>query len=242
MRPNADRTGVVFGIDAKVPEHRGNAAQRREHDKRIGAGTMSGAGAACPCCATIMTMGNLRLEGRAGRLGAAMTAVVVDTPLGREYRVPTLHEIEMAAAAGAELDTVFADVPFGLPTESTPKGGSGAARAFSVDGYGLDRWFKLFLPRQLMALGQLVVAGRKTVDALRNKNYECGWIEAIVAAIALGIDRTADRGSSICRPDPTPTQRGIINTFSRFALPIAGPTSCGRPPGRRSKPTAAIRW
>jgi len=229
MRPNDDRTGVVFGINARLAEQSGNAAQRREHDKRIGAGTMSRAGAQCPCCPTIMTMQDLRLEGRAERLGAVMTAVVVDGPAGKEYRLPTGHEIEMAAAAEAQLETVFAQIPFGLPTEPTPKGGNGAARAFSVDGYGFDRWFKLFSPRQLVALGTLVGAVRDVADRLQDDDFELDWTEAIVAALALGIDRTADRGSSICRPDPSPTQSGIMNTFSRFALPITWDFAEGAP-------------
>ena len=87
MMPNADGTGVVFGVEAGVPQARGNAAQRREDDKRLGAGTMSRSGARCPCCPAIMTMEDIRLEGRAGRLGAAMTAVVVDGPKGKEYRL-----------------------------------------------------------------------------------------------------------------------------------------------------------
>ena len=41
--------GVVFGVQTDVPQNGGNAAQRREHDKRIGAGTMSRTGATCPC-------------------------------------------------------------------------------------------------------------------------------------------------------------------------------------------------
>ena len=85
VTPNADRTGpstglrtgVVFGIEKDVPPVGGNAAQRREHDKRRGAGTMSRSGAQCPCCPTIMSMDDIRYEGRAGRLGAVMTAVVV---------------------------------------------------------------------------------------------------------------------------------------------------------------------
>ncbi|HFD88119.1 MAG TPA: DUF1156 domain-containing protein, partial [Gammaproteobacteria bacterium] len=56
MQPNADKTGVIFGINNYVPEKGGNAAQKREHDRRIGAGTMSRAGAKCSCCGTIMTM------------------------------------------------------------------------------------------------------------------------------------------------------------------------------------------
>ena len=52
--------GVVFGVQVDVPQSGGNAAQRREHDKRVGAGTMSRAGARCPCCGAIMTMADIR--------------------------------------------------------------------------------------------------------------------------------------------------------------------------------------
>jgi putative DNA methylase len=68
MRPNADRTEVELGVDSNVKLMGGNAAQRREHDKRVGAGTMSRAGVTCPCCETIMTMKDIRLEGLGGRL------------------------------------------------------------------------------------------------------------------------------------------------------------------------------
>ena len=72
----------------------GNGAQRREYDKKLGAGTMSRAGATCVCCGLpSMTMEDIRLEGKAGRLGAIMTAVVVDGPNGKEYRLPTGDEI-----------------------------------------------------------------------------------------------------------------------------------------------------
>src|SRR5262249_18604746 len=50
MTPNADRTGITFGIEKNVSVVGGNAAQRREHDKRRGAGTMSRSGAQCPIC------------------------------------------------------------------------------------------------------------------------------------------------------------------------------------------------
>src|SRR5919106_66046 len=51
---------------------------------------------------------------------------------------------------------------------------------------------------------------------------DCGsyWAQAIIAYCCIGLDRLADRSSTQCRPDPTPTQSGVINTFSRFALPI----------------------
>ena len=44
-----DGRGVAFGIERGVPEDSGSAAQKHEHDRRLGAGTMSGSGAKCPC-------------------------------------------------------------------------------------------------------------------------------------------------------------------------------------------------
>ncbi|MDH7578536.1 MAG: DUF1156 domain-containing protein [Bacillota bacterium] len=218
MEPNADKTGVVFGVQTDVPVVGGNAAQRREHDRKTGAGTMSRSGATCPCCGTIMTMEDIRLEGRAGRLGAVMTAVVVDGPSGKEYRLPTAEEIRLAQEAEKELDRVFAGIPFGLPEEPTPKSGNGASRAFSVDGYGFDKWSKLFTPRQLLALGTFVKYTRAAREVMREAGYPLEWVEAVGAYLGLAIDRLADYNSNVCNWDPNGEY--ITHTFQRFALPI----------------------
>ena len=216
MEPNADRTGVIFGMQPDVPQNGGNAAQRREHDKRIGAGTMSRTGATCPCCGIIMTMSDIRLEGQAGRLGAVMTAVVVDGVKGKEYRLPTEHEIEVAGVSEERLQALYADIPFGLPEEPTPKAGVGASRAFSVDGYGLDTWRKLFTNRQLVALGGFVQVFRQLPEELAD--YPEEWREAVAAYLGLANDRMADYSSAVCSWH---NGREIIrDTFARFALPI----------------------
>jgi hypothetical protein len=191
MRPREDKRGLDFGIDQDVKVQGGNAAQKREYDKRLGAGTMSRAGVTCPCCGTIMTMEDLRLEGRAGRMGAVMTAVVTESPSTKEYRRPTDLETSMAKNAASELDQLYSQVPFGLPTEPTPKGGSGASRAFSVDGYGIDQWQKLFLPRQLYGLGRILLATRSASVAAA-KCYPSDWAEALAAYLAAGLSRLLD--------------------------------------------------
>ena len=212
----AAQPGVVFGVQADVPQHGGAAARRREHDRRIGAGTMSRSGAACPCCGTIMTMRDIRLEGRAGRLGSVMTAVVVDGPAGKEYRAPTDHERAAANVTEEELRAVYADIPFGAPEEPTPKAGNGASRAFSVDGYGLDTWRKLFTDRQLLALGTLVTALRSLRQELAD--WPAPWREAVTANLAVVIDRLADYSSTLCSWHNG--RETIGHTFARFALPI----------------------
>jgi adenine-specific DNA methylase len=220
MEPNADKSGVVFGIQTDVPVVGGNTAQRREHDKRIGAGTMSRAGAKCPCCGTIQTMEDIRLEGKAGRLGSMMTAVVVDGPDGKEYRLPTEHELACAAITEEQIQEAFKDVPFGVPDEPTPAGGgSGAGRAFSVQGYGLMKWRDLFTSRQLLALGRFVAATRAAREAMRTANYPPEWIEAIQGYLAAILDFVINRNSSICTW--TLTRQTTRSTFARFALPIS---------------------
>src|SRR5205823_914675 len=65
IEPNANKTGVVFGVQHDVPTAGANAAARREHDRRIGAGTVSKSGAYCPCCGVIATTESIRMEGYA---------------------------------------------------------------------------------------------------------------------------------------------------------------------------------
>ena len=213
MEPGGDRTGVVFDTQGNVPQNGGNPAQRREHDRRIGAGTMSRAGAACPCCGTIMTMEDIRLEGRAGRLGAMMTVVVVNGPHGKEYRPPTDAERRAAAVSRDEVEALYADIPFGVPEEPMP---GAEALGFRVPLYGFDQWAKLFTNRQLLNLGTFVREIRRCSEAMADKPAE--WHEAVAACLALSISRLADRGSA----DVIWTNGGekLGHTFTRFALPI----------------------
>lgn len=219
MEPNPERTGVIFGVNSNVPKVGGNTAQRREYDKDIAQGTMSSKGVWCPCCgkfgAVAMTMEDIRQEAQAGRMGTQMTAVVIDGDEGKEFRVPTLDEIRLAVEAEQELEQVFADVPFGLPNEPLP---GKEALGFRVPLYGFNQWYKLFTPRQLLALGTFVRYTRATLEVLYAEKYPAEWREAIVANLAVGLDKLADRQSVLCRWDMAYSK--INSTFTRFALPI----------------------
>jgi adenine-specific DNA methylase len=219
MEPNPDSTGVKFGVETNVPLKGGNPAQKREHDKRVGAGTMSRAGTKCPCCPTIMTMEDIRVEGVANRLDTTMTAVVVETPETKAYRVPTPLEIKVATLDQSQVADAFKDVPFGVPDEPTPKGGgSGAGRAFGVQGYGLMKWRDLFTSRQLVSLGTFVTKSRAVRDQLATLQYPDEWIEAISAYLSLTLDKTADYSSATC--SWIMGLEAIRSTFARFALSI----------------------
>lgn len=214
-----DGSGVKFGIERDVPRVGANNAARRDHDKRVGAGTMSRSGAQCPCCPTIMTLEDIRLEGQNGRLGARLIAVVIDGMRGKDYRIPTDEEIALSIECEGLVDQAFAEIPYGIPAEPTPKGGSGASRAFSVDGYGFDRWHKLFTARQLVVLATFIKYTRQSIAAIQSAGYPAEWSTAIAALLALGVDRLADANSTIAHWQ----LKGefIVNTFQRFALSIS---------------------
>jgi adenine-specific DNA methylase len=218
METDADQTGVIFGVHPGVPQNGGNAAQRREHDKRIGAGTMSRTGATCPWCGVIMTMSDIRLEGQAGRLGAVMTAVVVDGVKGKEYRLPTAHEVAVADISEDQVGATFAEIPFGLPEElicaerpsPNSRGASGLPR------YAINSWYQVFTSRQLVSLGRFLLATRKLPQEL--DDWPKQWNQALPANLSLANDRLADYSSMTC--SWSNTRETIRNTFARFALPF----------------------
>lgn len=219
MEPNSETASVAFGIQQNVPSRGGNAAQKREHDKRVAAGTMSRAGAKCPHCSTIMTMEDIRVEAKAGNLCAVLTAVAVDGQKGKEYRLPTTKEVQCATESARELDGVYKDVPFGLPNEPTPAGGGrGAGRAFSVQNYGLMRWCDLFTSRQLVAIGRLVAAIRAMRESVAARECSAGWIEANQAYLSASLNRLVDQSTTLCTwylPG-----ENVKHTYVRYALPI----------------------
>lgn len=215
MTPNAAKDGVDFGVRANAPEPAGNSAQRKAADKALGSGTMSRTGVKCPCCPAVMTMDDLRYEGRVGRIGAVMTAVVVDGPNGKEYRRPTDHELVVAQVDMAEVEAFFADVPFGLPRDPLP---SKDAPGIRVPLYGYQTWAELFTPRQLLALGAFVKVVRRLPPVLAEAGYDSLWGEAVFASLAAGFDRMLDFNSTLV--SWIQSVEAIGHTFARYALPI----------------------
>jgi putative DNA methylase len=220
MEPNGERNGVMFSVEKNLPQVGVNAAQRREHDKRIGAGTMSRSGAQCPCCPAIMTTEDIRLEAQVGRLGATMFAVVVDTADGKSYRAPTDVEQGAAQIPDSVLTLLYAGIPFGLPTEpiSRERPSPNTRGASGLPRYAIDQWRKLFMNRQLLVLGHLSAAIRNLPIALDAEGYSSDEITATISYSACALDRLADANSSL-----THWQNGgefVVNTFQRFVLPM----------------------
>jgi putative DNA methylase len=212
IEPNTEKTGVVFGIETNVPVRGGNTAQRREHDKRIGAGTMSASGVSCPCCAAISTMEDLRLEGQSNHLGETLTAVVVDGPAGKTYRLPT--KADLGQVPTEIVNATFDTLPGGSLEESIPNN----PRRFATPLYGMRTFKSLFTPRQQLALATLAKSIRAVPEEMDRFSYSEDWKQAVLAYLALVHDRQADYCSAICTWHNSGEKLG--HTFARFALPM----------------------
>lgn len=197
-----DGRGFDFGVESDVPSG----------DDRLGNGTMNQSGAECPGCGAHLTMEDLRIQGQAQRLGAQMTVVVVDGQTGKEYRVPTEHEVEMANVESADVDALFRNVPFGLPRDPMPEE---TALGMRIPRYGFTQWNQLFTNRQLAVLGTMIGEIRQVST---DEDLDRCMREGLVAGLCCGLGKLADYSSAVCSwHNGRETTR---DTFARFALPM----------------------
>ena len=163
----------------------------------------------------------IREEGKAGRMGARLMAIVAEGDRGRVYLTPaTDHELAASQARPdwrPEVD---------LPTNP---------RDFKTPNYGLAAFSDLFTPRQLVALttfSNLVAEARDLVERdaivaglpddstpLRDGGTGAtAYAEAVGVYLSLGVSKLSDAQSSLCRWKSTMDQS--IATFGRQALPM----------------------
>ncbi|KDA53394.1 hypothetical protein EG19_06490 [Thermoanaerobaculum aquaticum] len=166
---------------------------------------------------------HIKKEGRAGRLGQRLVAIVADTGRGRVY-VPATTSHEAVAGQGE---------PSWRPGGEIPPKLTGGTCAL----YGLTKMGDLFTPRQLtamVALSDLIWEVRADVrqDALAAGLSEAdadAYTAAIVTFLALALDRCADFNNALCRWEASRVE--IKNLFARQAIPMVWDFAEGNPLG-----------
>ena len=163
----------------------------------------------------------LRLEAKAGRMGARLMAIVAEGERGRVYLSPT-----------AEMEAIALNAqPQDVPEAELPK----KALGFRIQEYGMTRWRDLFTPRQLVALttfSDLVQEARERVkrDTLAAGLSDDGkplaasgtgalaYADAVGVYLALAVDRMANTLCTIARW--TPERQQTVTAFARQAIPM----------------------
>jgi putative DNA methylase len=180
-----------------------------------------GANFKCLMSNTPMESDYIKSEGKAGRMGARLMAIVVEGERGRVYLNPTM-ELEVIASSAA---------PAWKPeTQLAPD-----LRALWTPLYGLTTYGDLFTSRQLVALTTFTdllkdVRQRVKSDALGTglsddgKSLECGgtgttaYVDAVGVYLAISASRAADAWSTIVGwRNGVEATRG---TFARQGIPM----------------------
>lgn len=195
-----------------------------DEEKRLKEGTKTGRGSnfACVLTGTPIDGKHVKAEGKAGRMGARLMAIVAERNRARIYLPPDAEHEEAARLDKPSVPDVEQDLP------NDP-------RAIWVPLYGLDTFDKLFTARQLTALttfSDLVGDARERAlaDARQSSlpgddrpfaKGGCGavaYADAVTTYLALAVSKLSDAQSSLCRWKSSMDQ--TIATFGRQALPM----------------------
>ncbi|HLP62365.1 MAG TPA: DUF1156 domain-containing protein [Candidatus Deferrimicrobium sp.] len=205
----------------------GDGYEKTPEDFEPERGTIAKAIVTCPVCGTIISAKTLKTIFQAGQSSERMVAVVLHKhkEKGKRYRIATHRDEEAFEKAEEYLATKIEELSHiwnisPVPDEPTPDGkGRGAERAFSVKNYNLNTWGDLFNNRQKLSLISFMSGVKKVYNFMIDEGNESDYARAVISYLALGIDRLADFGSTLCLLNPT-GGRGVKNTFGRQALPI----------------------
>lgn len=163
----------------------------------------------------------IKAESRAGRMERQLVSVVAQGDRGRVFLPPDATDAEAAMSTK----------PSWRPSGRNPEKLTGG----TVYVYGLDEWWKLFTPRQLVALTTFSDLLAEVADRVRGDGISAGstgdgvrlrdggreadaYADAVVTYLALGISRLADMCNALCRWESSRTQ--VRNLFGRQAIPM----------------------
>jgi putative DNA methylase len=208
LEPIIDEAGYQFAVrtgQGKAP-------------KSATSGTkLSGANFRCLMSGSPIPGDYIKAEGKAGRIGARLVAMVVEGKDSRIYLPPTEGAEQVANQA----------VPSWKPDIDFFR----EALGFRIGSYGMTQWSQLFTSRQLLALSTssgLVQEARQQVDqdlrrlSLANHGkydqHSTSYADAIALYLGLAVSKLADYNGSLVQWSTSRDQ--AVHVFGRQALPM----------------------
>jgi len=169
-------------------------------------GTVSRNGATCLVCGEPVPLVYVRSEGRAGRMGAQLMAIVAEGHRARIY-VPPNDEHEQAALIERPDDVPDTEIPHN-------------PRYLTAPNYGMTHHADLFTNRQLVAATTITGLVTEARERVLRDSTDSAYADAVATYLAFATDRFIDRSSSICTWDSSPSKETPRNTFARQAIPM----------------------
>jgi len=213
VEPVIEKDGYRFTVQVGKPKD----AEAAKNGTKLA----RGANFRCIMSGEPIAGGYIKAEGRAGRMGARLMAIVAEGDNGRLYLEPTQEHEHIAAQAKPEWkpETPLAPDP----------------RALWTPAYGLTTFGDLFTPRQLVALttfSDLVGEAIQRIEAdalaagldpdtrpLREGGTGArAYAEAVGVYLGFAVDKGSNYWSSLCSWHSG--RDTVTSTFARQALPM----------------------
>jgi putative DNA methylase len=175
----------------------------------------------------------IKAEGKAGRMGARLMAIIAEGDGGRVYLPPT-EAMEVIA---------LQEKPQWKPDLTI----SGSTQYIGVKLYGLDEFSQLFTDRQLIALTTFSDLIQDALEQVKNDSLAAGQFDegktfivgnaagalaygyGVVLYLALCLSKSADYWSNLCIWRSDPKNLGIGHVFARQAIPMTWDYAEGNP-------------
>ena len=201
-----------------------------------------GGNATCPFCGTVADSDYVKSEGKAGRMGQQMMAIVCTRP-GRQGKIylsaddyPQFWPDDNAIRA--RIETLCRRTGLTLPSEPIVTDAKNSCWTYL---YGLNTFGDLFTPRQMLCLLSFAAAVRETVGELEREGMESERAKAVGTYLGVLVNRQADYNSTLCSWHTTGEKMG--HTFGRQALPMVWDFAELAPFGGASgSPEGALDW
>ena len=145
------------------------------------AGTVAERAARCPICNQITPVQDIKRASFEGTFGERMTAVITDTPQGKDYRPVEQSDLEAFAQAVRLAKKVE------RPSEPMPD----SADTIAGRGWNFKVWGDLFNPRQLVAMQTFVASLREALAELEKREQDAEYRKAVATYLGLWVSRVA---------------------------------------------------
>ncbi len=149
---------------------------------KIGDGVFS-----CVSCNATLDGPYLRGQGKAGKLGLIMTAVIVKKGGQRLFRSVTVEDTDALDNLGV-VDTSSLNVPI-----------NSSGQGIRVGLYGFETWDAIYTPRQALVLGSIADRIAKIPEKIRADGGSEEWGRAVATLLALALGKAAQYNSSQTR-------------------------------------------
>ncbi|MDN3687237.1 DUF1156 domain-containing protein [Cyclobacterium jeungdonense] len=157
----------------------------------------------CYACQEVTTLDYVKKEGKEGRMGMRLAAMVVDKGRGKDYYPPTLEQEEIALNTPTDWapDYIMSDHP----------------QYMAPPRYGLTHFKDLFTKRQLLALTTISNLIHEWHAEQKGK-IEQDYLNLLTLYMFFAVDRLADFNCNVSRWKASGEQQMQLFSSNRFAM------------------------